>query len=177
VTGSPDRAIADLPSEARRVRTESAAARRTRDRHLRFVEAAELRMAALVDAWCQRGDRLCIDTVSGSRCEGVISLVGLDAIAVGATLVPFSSIAAVHSCGDVSADRTRAERPSFAALLGSLAATRPLVRVGRPGGLAPIEAELRSAGEEILVMQEPGGPGSIVIPIAQVSELTVLASG
>ena len=180
VTRSPERAIADLPAVARRARVEAAAARRTRDRHRRAVEAGEASLATALGAWSRRGDVLRIDTASGATYAGPITLVGRDAIAVGATLVRFSAVVAVHaSPGDPPRGGADAapDGPTFAALVASLAATRPLVRLGRPFGLAPIEAELRSAGDDMIVARTPGSSGEAVIPIGQVSELTVLASG
>lgn len=192
---------ADLTTLARHVRSDDAALRRARERHLRLAATTDATTTGAMLDWAERGEALTIRTVAGRLVHGRVSFVAGDAVGIGRawdveggdrlggavgvgagiTLVPLRAIAVVRVDGparDVSGTRAAPRPITFATLIGDLAASRAVVSIAVAGEPLLLAGQLRSASAEVLTLRLPGRhPVIAVIGLDQLSELTVLASG
>ena len=178
MTRAPDPLAADFAALLRHVRTDDAVAGRIRERHLRLSAAGDATLAGTLLDLAERGTTVAVRTTAGRMVQGPLTLVGRDVIAIGSTLVASPAIATVRGLArrDTSGDRDVADRVTFAAVLGDLAASHARVAVVVAGD--PVVGQLLAAGADILTVRVDGNPpATTLVALAQVSEVTVLASG
>jgi hypothetical protein len=166
-------------------RAEDAAKARIRERALRASATTDATLAGIVLDLAERAETVSVRTTAGRSLTGRVLAVARDAIALEAgdttTYVPLAAIAALRTpAGRV--DEPSGSRPlpavSLAALLADLAPERPTVRVMIVGDPALWRGELRAVGADVLTLRIAGDPPTTAyIPLDQLSELTVLASG
>ncbi|MHB8464315.1 MAG: hypothetical protein ACYDH6_18275 [Acidimicrobiales bacterium] len=182
MTRSPDKLTADFASLVRQVRVDDAVVGRTRERHLRASAAADATLLGILVDLAERAVPVAVHTTADRVVRGQVGLVATDVVSIGATFVPVRAIAAVglptrrRRTPDTSGDRGAPGRATFATIVGDLAARR--ARVTLVAGAGVIAGELRSAGRDVLtICLDAVGHATAVVALAQVSELTVLASG
>ena len=135
----------------------------------------------------ERGEPVTVRTVSGRVLTGRIGVVAQDAVVVelgsGPSFVRLAAVSSVRGAGGgrvggVSGDRAGARAATLAALLADLAPDRPRIALAVLGEPGLVRGELHGAGADVLTVVLDGDPPVTVhFATAQVSELTVLASG
>jgi hypothetical protein len=177
VDGFDDR----LGFAARQVHAAAAATARARQRGLRASAAGDATLVGILRDWAEWADAVVIETVDGRRITGPIASVGPDAIALvvsGLTYVPLAAICAVwppRPAARLDASGHRgATGASFRSIVADLAAVRADVAVVA-GGRA-ICGRIEAAGLDTMTIRLETG-ATLQVVIAQVSEVTVLASG
>ena len=169
-------------------RADEAIRARQRERNMRAAAATDATLAGLVLDLAELGGPVTLRTTSGRSLTGRIATVARDAVVLevdsGATsfvrLAAVSSIrrAGGHRLPQVSGDRTPSHAPTLAALLADLAPERPRVALAVHGEPGLVRGELRAAGADVVTVTLDGDlPVTAYFATAQVSELTVLASG
>jgi len=165
-------------------RAKDAAKARIRERALRASATTDATLAGIVVDLAERAETVSVRTTAGRSLTGRVLAVARDAIALDAgadtTYVPLVAIAAVRTAaGRVEPSGSRPlPAVSLAALLADLAPERPTVRVAVAGDPTFWRGELRAVGADTLTLRLAGDPPTTAyVPLDQLSELTVLASG
>ena len=176
-----DAGMARLVAEQR---AEDAAKARIRERALRTSATTDATLAGIVVDLAEREETVSVRTTAGRSVTGRVLAVARDAVAVEAgpvtTYIPLGAIAVVRSpAGRVEPSGSRSlPQVSLAALLAALAPERPTVAVAVEGDPTLWRGELRAVGADTLTLRVAGDPPTTAyIPLDQLSELTVLASG
>jgi hypothetical protein len=184
----PGRLDADLARLVADTRIEDAARARVRERNLRAAAVSDATLVGIVLDLAERAEPVTVRTTSGRTLSGRITLVAQDALALdagrsGTSYVRFAGIASVRRLDggrtpEPSGDRTPPRAATLAALLGDLAPHHPRVALAVTGEPAVVSGELRAAGVDVVTIRLPGDPPvTAYFATAQLSELTVLASG
>jgi hypothetical protein len=178
---------ADLTRLVSDSHAEEAARQRIRERNLRAAAVTDATFSGVVVDLAERGEAVVVRTAQGRTLTGRITLVARDAIAVesgaGVSYVKLDRITAVRRAPGLRADEPSGDRPpprstSLAALLADLAQQRPRVALVLAGEPALAVGELRAVGVDVLTVRLDGEPPvTAYFAAAQLSELTVLASG
>ena len=178
---------ADLTRLVSDSRAEDAARQRIRERNLRAAAVTDATFSGLLVDLAERGETVALRTAHGRTLTGRITLVARDAIALdsgaGLSYIKLDRITALRRAPGVRADEPSGDRPpprttSLAALLADLAPERPRVALVLDGEPALAVGELRAVGVDVLTVRLDGEPPvTAYFAAAQLSELTVLASG
>ena len=164
---------------------------RMRERTLRASASAEATLVGVVLDLAEAGEPVVAKTTSGRTVQGWVKLVARDAIVVESSAgvlsyVPLRHLTSVRRSPDggpvrpsePTGDRPAPRETTFANLVADLAADRPRVALVVDGEQSVMRGELRAAGTDVLTVRLDGDPpATVYLATAQLSELTVLASG
>ena len=162
---------------------------RIRERNLRDAAGAEATLSGILLDLAEAGTAISARTTFGRTVQGRVAVVAGDAVIIETaaglpTYIRLGALAWVRRHpgsappGAAAGDRPAPRPTSFAALVGELATERPRVALAVTGEPALLSGELRSAGSDVLTIRLDGEPPVVAhVALAQVSELTVLASG
>jgi hypothetical protein len=158
-----------------------------RERNLRAAAVTDATLSGVIVDLAERGETVALRTVQGRTLTGRMTLVARDAVAIesgmGVSYVKLDRVTAVRRAPGLRADEPSGDRPpprstSLAALLADLAPQRPRVDLVLAGEPALAVGELRAVGVDVLTVRLDGEPPvTAYFAAAQLSELTVLASG
>jgi hypothetical protein len=170
-------------------RAADAARSRMRERTLRDAAGADATLAGILLDFAEAEARVAARTVFGRTVHGRVAVVASDAVVIESeaglpTYLRLDGVAWVRRQpgsaprADVSGDRPPPRTATFSALVGALAGERPRVALAVLGEAALLSGELRAAGSDVLTLRLDGDPPvTVYVALAQVSEVTVLASG
>jgi hypothetical protein len=163
---------------------------RIRERSLRTVAGAEATFVGVLLDLAERQEDLSVRTASGRTLRGRVAVVARDAVVLesGAGLRTYLRLAGLawvrrlpvrgEAAAEPAGDRPAPRNTTFAVLVADLAGDRPRVALGVTGEPTLLTGELRAVGLDLLTVRLDGDPpATAYVPIAQLSELTVLASG
>ena len=180
--------LARLVGDARQLEESRA---RAHERHLRAAASAEATLAGVVLDLAEQLVPVSVRMTSGRLLHGRVSVVATDVLVLesGAGISTYLQVRhvtwirpATDAGGRPSAEPSGRRPPpratTFTALVAELAAHRPRVSVMMLGEDVPLRGELRASGTDVLTVFLDGDPPvAVFLATAQVSELTVLASG
>ncbi len=173
--------IAGVSAPASDAWVDAAARSRARTRRLQQAAAADATLTGLLVDLGERRTSVVVATSSGRSLEGVIVLVGIDVVGLETAghetaLVPHHAVVTVTTTRSLSPSGPRppARPVSFAALASDLGAARAIVEIGY--GRHRMRGRLVWCGSDVLAFADAQGRTRHV-PLDQVSELLVLASG
>lgn len=176
-TGALARSLERWAADAK---VDEAARARTRQRWLRIQAEEESSVLGAVVDLAERGRAVVLD-VGGHRIRGRVVGVAADFLAVRSdqhqdVLVRTDAVEVVRAepgTGDVIGDRAVLVDATLAAVLGVLAAERPLALVRTRSGHA-VRGELRSAGTDVVRLRGDGDPPAPVwVPVAAIEVLVI----
>jgi hypothetical protein len=168
-------------------RADEASRARQRERHLRAAATTDATLAGLLVDLAERGEPVTLRTTAGRSLTGRIGVVAQDAVVLeigsGPSIVRLAAVSSIRRAAgervdEPSGDRVPSRAATLAALLADLAPDRPRIALAVQGEPSLVRGELRAAGIDVLTVTLDGDPPVTVhFATAQVSELTVLASG
>jgi len=180
---------ADLARLVGDTRTADAVRARIRERNLRVAAGAGATLSGILLDLAEGRTTISARTTFGRTLHGRVTIVASDAVVIETagglpTYVRLDAIAWLRRLpGRVPPAAAAGDRPAprsttFAALAGELAGERPRVTLAVLGEPAVLSGELVAAGTDVLTVRLDGEPPvTAYVSLAQVSELTVLASG
>jgi len=166
-------------------RVDDAARARIRERAMRASATTDATFAGVVVDLAESGEPVSVRTTGGRTLTGRVVAATRDAIALEAsdatTYIPLRSVAALRTPVrriDAPSGARRLPEVSLAALLAGIAPERPTVACSIAGDPAVWRGELRAVGVDVVTVRLAADPPTTAyIPLAQMSELTVFASG
>lgn len=174
----PGDLVGDLTRWLAEQRADAAAAARARERWLRQAADEDALLSGVLLDLAERGATVVVQGSGGRTHRGLVRGVGEDFLALRTAqadiLLRHDAVVAIRADGTPvgGSDRAHALDLTLADAVGAMAGDRPRVLlVSRDGtGLA---GELRSAGRDVLTLRLDDGAGTIYIPLASVSEVSV----
>jgi hypothetical protein len=179
---------ADMARLVGDTRSADAVRSRIRERSLRDAAEADATLSGILLDLGEAETPVSVRTTFGRTVRGQVTIVATDVVVIGTpagdSYVRLDAVAWVRRVapgvpqGGPAGDRPAPRATTFAALVGDLAGERPRVSIAVLGEDTVLSGELRSAGVDVITVRLDGDPPvTASIALAQVSELTVLASG
>lgn len=196
-----DRLLGEISIWADENRRRDAANQRARVASLSLQAAEAAQWHDLVSSWADNRVAALVHLKSGSVCQGTLVMAGVDFLVMShersprptkhlatsprATVLMESSITALQQAPESCAILPRCldagqRRPSLraATFLARISNEQPLVRVVLNAGQGPLVGTLINVGVDMLVIDSDGrAPSPIYVPLATVSEVSLLLSG